>query len=155
MRACPLVVFGVAVVLGAAPAARAATCPVPTGSHPTIQEAVDDAACTEIDLGGQTYTESVSIGRTLSLSGVSSAPSIIAGRVVIQGAATVVSLADLTIDGSDPTVAGCFVEAVDVSGGAQMLGSNVVVVNSDGIACLLFGDGFEDGTTGAWSATSP
>ncbi len=133
----------------------AAPCPVPSGSHPTIQSAVDDVGCTEIELGSQVYTESVEIGRTLSVSGVSSSATTIAGRVLITGAAAVVSLSDLTVDGSDPAVAGCFPEAVDVEDGAQMLGANIVVINGDGDACLLFGDGFEDGTTGAWSNTTP
>lgn len=155
MRACPLVAFIVAVVVGAAPAALAAPCPVPTGSHPTIQSAIDDGTCTEIELGSQTYTESIAIGRTLSVSGVSSSASVIAGRVHLTGTSTVVSLADLTADGSDPAVAGCFREAVDVDDGAQLVGSNIVVINGDGEGCLLFGDGFEDGTTGAWSAATP
>ncbi len=132
MRACPLVAFIVAVVVGAAPAALAAPCPVPTGSHPTIQSAIDDGTCTEIELGSQTYTESIAIGRTLSVSGVSSSASVIAGRVQLTGTSTVVSLADLTADGSDPAVSGCFREAVDVDGGAQLVGSNIVVINGDG-----------------------
>lgn len=155
MRACRTVVFGVMVFLGTAVCARAAPCPVPTGSHPTIQSAVDDASCTEVQLGGQTYTEVVSIGRTLALSGVSSATSVIAGRVNIRGASTIVAVADLTIDGSDEAVAGCFSEALAVEDSAQMSGNNLVVINGDGTACVLFEDGFEDGTTGAWSNTSP
>lgn len=155
MCTCRTVVFGVLVFLGTAVCARAAPCPVPTGSHPNIQSAVDDATCTEIELGGQTYTEVVSIGRTLELSGVLSATSIIAGRVNISGSSTVATLSELTVDGSDETVAGCFREVITVVDGARMLGNNLVAINSDGTACLLFGDGFEDGTTGAWSNTSP
>ena len=155
MRACPLVLSGVMVVFGTAAGARAVPCPVPSGSHPTIQSAVDDVGCTEIELGSQVYTENVEIGRTLPVSGVSAVATTIAGRVLITGAAAVVSLGDLTVDGSDPAVAGCFAEAVDVEDGAQMLGTNIVVINGDGDACLLFGDGFEDQTTGAWSSTVP
>ena len=155
MRVCPLVMFGVLAVFGTTAGARAVPCPVPSGSHPTIQSAVDDVGCSEIELGSQVYTENVEIGRTLSVSGVSAVATTIVGRVLITGATSVVSLADLTVDGSDPAVAGCFPEAVDVEGGAQMSGSNIVVINGDGDACLLFGDGFEDGTTGAWSGTTP
>jgi len=155
MRVCPLVMFGVLAVLGTTAGARAAPCPVPSGSYPTIQSAVDDVGCTEIELGSQVYTENVEIGRTLSVSGISAVATTIAGRVLITGAAAVVNLSDLTVDGSDPAVAGCFPEAVDVEGGAQMSGSNIVVINGDGDACLLFGDGFEDGTTDAWSGTTP
>ena len=59
MYTCPLLVFGVVVVLGAVSSTRAAPCPVPTGSHPSIQFAVDDVGCTSIELGSQLYTESV------------------------------------------------------------------------------------------------
>ncbi|MEE4273918.1 MAG: hypothetical protein V2I67_19730 [Thermoanaerobaculales bacterium] len=155
MGACQLVVFGAIGVLATASMTRAAPCPVPTGSHPTIQAAVDDPGCTEITLGSQIYVQDVTIDRTLGLSGVSSSATVIAGRVAIEGASAVVTLAELSVDGSHQAVAGCFVEAVDVGGGARMLGSNIVVVNSDGDACLLFGDDFEDGTTGAWGNTVP
>lgn len=155
MRACPPVLFGALAVLWNTVGAWAAPCPVPSGSHPTIQSAVDHVGCTEIELGSQTYTENAEIGRTLSVTGVSAATTIIAGRVLINGATSVVSLVDLTVDGSHPAVAGCFFEAVDVEGGARMVGSNIVVVNGDGEACLIFGDGFETGTTGAWTNTTP
>ena len=155
MRAKALITCGVLLWISSAGVCWGASCPVPSGTHPTIQAAVQDPGCTEIEIESQTYIESVTIGRSLSISGVSSAASIIAGRVEIGGAATVVSLADLTVDGSDPAVAGCFFEAVDVGGGARMLGSNIIVVNSDGDACLIFGDGFEDGTTNAWTNVTP
>ncbi len=155
MRVCPLVFVGVVLALGSAVGALAVPCPVPTGAHPTIQDAVDDVGCTEIELGGQTYIEDVTIGRTLMVSGVSAAATTIAGRVLIDGAASVVSLGELTVDGSHPAVAGCFFEAVAVEGGGRMVGSNIGVVNGDGYACTLFGDGFEDGTTDAWASVLP
>lgn len=155
MRAFPLVIIGLLMALGVPTGARAVPCPVPSGTHPTIQTAVDDPGCTEITLGSQTYIESVTIDRSLELSGVSAASTVIVGRVGIEGASTVVTLAELTVDGSDPAVAGCFVEAVAVEEGAQMSGSNIVVLNGDGYACTLFGDGFEDGTTDAWANTAP
>jgi hypothetical protein len=155
MRAWHLAAFGVVVFLGGASTAGAVPCAVPSGSHPTIQSAVDDVGCTEIELGSQIYVESVTIARTLSVSGVTAATTTIAGRVLINGATAVVTLTELTVDGSHPAVAGCFVEAVDVENDGRMVGSNIVVVNGDGDACLLFGDGFEDGTTGAWSGTTP
>lgn len=155
MRAKGLITCSVLLWIGSVGVCWGASCPVPSGSHPTIQAAVQDPGCTLIELQSQTYVESVTIGRSLSLSGVSSATSMIAGRVEIDGTTTVVSLADLTVDGSDPAVAGCFHEAIDVEGGALMVGNNIVVINADGTACLLFSDGFEDGTTAAWSATVP
>ena len=155
MRAFPPVIIGISMALGVPTGARAAPCPVPTGTHPTIQAAVDDAGCTEIELGSQVYIESVTIDRTLEVSGVSAAVTTIAGRVSVEGPSTVATLSELTVDGSLPAVAGCFVEAVDVGGGARMLGSNIVVVNGDGDACLLFGDGFESGNTSAWDNVNP
>lgn len=155
MRAFRNVVCAAVSVLGAAHSVFAVPCQVPTGSHPTIQSAVADISCTEIELVEQAYAETVIIGRTLELSGVSSATSIIVGRMSIRGSLTSVIINELTVDGSDPLVAGCFQEAVTVEDGAQMSGINVVVINSDGAACLLFEDGFEDGTTGAWSNAAP
>jgi hypothetical protein len=49
--------------------AWAATCAVPSGSHPTIQSAVIDASCSEIDVAPGTYMENVLINRQLILSG--------------------------------------------------------------------------------------
>ena len=155
MRAYALAVCGVLLWIGSTGVCWGATCTVPSGIHPTIQAAVDDTGCTEIELAGQTYAESVDIGRSLSLSGVSSATSIIAGQVGVTGAATVVSLADLTVDGAGVAVAGCFAAAVSAGGGAQVLAGNLVVLNAVGSGCPLFGDGFESGSTGAWSAVMP
>ena len=155
MRTVSLVAFGVIVALGVSARAEAVVCPVPTGIHPTIQDAVDDIGCTEITLGIQVYTESVTIDRSLTISGVSSTSTAIAGRVAVVGSSTVFSLADLQVDGSHSSVAGCFVEALDVTGGARMSGSGIVVVNGDGTACVVFRDGFESGDTAAWSTASP
>ncbi len=45
--------------------------------------------------------------------------------------------------------------AAGAAGGARMIGTNFVVVNSEGTACLIFGDGFESGDTGAWGNMVP
>ena len=73
----------------------------------------------------------------------------------MTGAATDLSLNDLTIDASAPSAAGCFTEALDVTGGAGVTSNALVVVNGDGDACLIFEDGFETGNTNAWSGTNP
>ena len=135
--------------------ARAAVCTVPSAPHPTVQVAVDDLGCTEIVLGAQTFTESVTIDRSLELGGASSTATIIEGRVLVEGASTQVTLRDLAVDGSAPSVAGCFKEALVAEGGAQLSANDVVVVNSDGEACLLFRDGFESGNTSAWASVTP
>jgi hypothetical protein len=37
----------------------------------------------------------------------------------------------------------------------SMLGIYIIVTDADGTACLIFGDGFEDGATNAWSGVTP
>lgn len=156
MRILNVVSFGVGLGLGlCAATVLADVCAVPSAPHPTIQSAVDDLSCTEIVLAAQTYTESVTIARSLELRGASTATSIVEGRVVVEGASIVVAARDLTIDGSAPSVAGCFREALVTDGGAQLSANDVVVINGDGDACLLFRDGFESGNTGAWSSATP
>lgn len=130
-------------------------CPVPSGTHPTIQEAVDDVGCTEVTLATQTFVESVAVDRSLAIIGASTATTIVEGHFEVTGVATVIVLSDMTIDAAAPSVAGCFPEALDVTGGAQLTSNALVVINGDGDACLLFGDGFESGSTSAWSSTTP
>lgn len=128
-----------------------AICNVPSNPHPTIQSAVDDLACTEVVLADQTFEESVSVDRDLQIRGVSRPTTVIEGRMVITGASTAVVIEDLTIDGTAPSVAGCFKQALVSKDGAEVQASAVVVLNGDGDGCLLFRDGFESGDTGAWS----
>lgn len=149
------ILVAVVAALWSSTSAPAAVCDVPSAPHPTIQEAVDDISCTEIVLAAQTFVESVNVGRSLEIRGVSSATTIIEGRVVVEGAAAQVDIEDLKIDGSALTVAGCFPEALVAQGGARIDAGGVVVVNGDGDACILFGDGFETGDTSAWSETMP
>lgn len=136
-------------------AAFAAVCNVPSAPHPMIQDAVDDISCTEIVLGAQIFEESVTIHRSLEVRGASSTTTIIEGRVVVEGAPTQVTLRDLTVDGSAPSVAGCFIEALVAEGGALLRANAVIVVNGDGEACLLFRDGFETGDTSVWGSVTP
>ncbi len=147
-------VAAVALLLSSANA-FAAVCNVPSGSHPTIQEAVDDLACTEVVIAAGSSAESVVVDRSLVLSGDSSTTTIVEGRFVVTGASTNVALGNLTIDAGAPSTAGCYTLALDVSSGAAVTGINLVVVNADGDACVLFADGFESGDTIAWNGTSP
>jgi hypothetical protein len=124
-------------------------CSVPSVAHPSIQAAVDDAACTEVVLAAQVFSESVAVSRSLVLRGDSSATTKIAGQVTVTGDATEVTLQDLQVDGG-----GCFPVALDVSGGAQVTSQqDVVVTNAAGEECPIFLDGFESGNTSAWSNT--
>jgi hypothetical protein len=62
--------------------ADAAVCKVP-GSFATIQKAVDDATCTDIQLEAQVYSEQVSIGRVgVTITGKG------AGRTILRSPAT-------------------------------------------------------------------
>jgi hypothetical protein len=141
----------VALVTLHAPSASAKVCSVPTLAYPSIQAAVDDAACTEITLAAQDYAESVAVSRSVELGGASSATTTIVGQVTITGASTEVTLQDLKVDGG-----GCFSVGLDVTGGAQVTsGQDVVVVNAAGGECPIFTDGFELGAAVAWSTTVP
>ncbi len=134
-----------------APTAFADVCPVPAIAHPSIQAAVDDAACTEIVLSAKVFAESVDVARGLELRGDSSATTTIEGKVTVTGASTEVTMQDLRVEGG-----GCFPVALDVSGGAQVTrGQDIVVVNAPGGGCPIFTDGFELGATVAWSNTVP
>jgi hypothetical protein len=143
-----LLLFGVT-------AAGAAVCNVPSGSYPTIQEAVDDLTCTQVVIAAGTFVEAVEVDRTLEITGASSTATVVEGRIAVSGAGVELILGSLKVDASAPSVAGCFPEAVDVSGGTEVTGNDLVAINGDGSACLIFGDGFEIGNTGAWATTVP
>jgi hypothetical protein len=131
--------------------AFSAVCSVPSQPHPTIQAAVNDAACTEIVLAAKVFAESVAISRSLLLRGDSSATTVIEGQVTVTGGSTEVTLRGLQVDGG-----GCFSEALDVGDGAQVTSQqDVVVINAAGGECPIFLDGFELGNTLAWSNSVP
>lgn len=132
-----------------------AVCPVPSGPHPTIQSAIDDPGCSEIVLAAQVFAESVTVGRDLTLRGASSATTSIEGRLTVQGGATELELEDLTVDATVPGVAGTWNQALNVEGGAEVNGRDVVVLNAGFDPFAIFSDGFESGDTSAWSTTVP
>ena len=122
------------------------------GSHATIQEAIDDPACTTISLAAQTYPESISILRSLTLSGPPAGGAIVEGLVWVVGSGSVVDLADLLVQNGCP-------ESLLVQGGAQVNGANLQVIHSAALPCppppLIFTDGFESGDTSGWSGQVP
>ncbi|MCP4663725.1 MAG: hypothetical protein GY856_50720 [bacterium] len=125
-------------------------CSVP-GTHAKIQAAIDDAACTTITLQTQTYAESVTVARSLTLAGPSGSPATVQGLVLVVGAGTDVQLSDLRVEN------GCTGGALQVHSGAQVDGSRVEAVRSAALPCpplasQLFADGFESGDTSAWSS---
>ena len=129
--------------------AWAQTCPVPSPSYPTIQAAIDDPSCIEVLLAAQTFVESVSISRDVTVQGDSSTTTVIEGQVTVSGGTVV--LQGMRIDTSTPALAGLFSDGLSVSGGAQVGGLDLVVFNR----AMLFGDGFETGDTTCWSVTVP
>ena len=136
---------------GLASPALAGVCTVP-GSHATIQEAIDDPACTTINLAVQTYPESINIPRSLILAGPGGGGAIVEGLVRVVGAGTVVDLNDLAVQN------GCLENAMLVLGGAEVNGTNLTVERSAALPCppsFIFSDGFETGDTSAWSSQVP
>jgi hypothetical protein len=127
--------------------AGAQSCSVPSGSYPTIQAAIDDPSCHQVLLAAQTFSESVSISRDVTVDGDSSSTTVIEGQVTVSDGTVV--LQDMRIDTSTPELAGLFSEGLLVEGGARVNGLDLAVVSGS----LLFGDGFETGDTTRWSAS--
>jgi hypothetical protein len=140
----------VLVGLAAAGPLQAVLCTVP-GTYPTIAGAVAAAECTEVSVQAGTFSEELTIQRSLSLHGIGAGSTILEGRLEVEGSGVVVALGDLTLD-----PVGCFEAGVMVSGGAQVqLPSGPVDVTGGGVGCLIFEDGFESGNTAEWSQSVP
>ncbi|MCB0097703.1 MAG: hypothetical protein KDE46_18355, partial [Caldilineaceae bacterium] len=60
--------------------AFAVSCTVPSAAYPTIQAAVDDANCDEVNVAAGTYAESVNIPRALTLRGAGDELTILDGQ---------------------------------------------------------------------------
>jgi len=126
----------------------AETCPVPSASYPSIQSAVDVINCTEIVLTSGNFFGSVTIGRTLTLQGVSSDSTTIFGKVMVSGSETQATLKGLKIAvGPNDFPHGGLV----VVGDAEVLPDDLGIGSTD----LIFEDGFERGGKTAWSSTVP
>jgi hypothetical protein len=130
---------------------QAATCSVPTTTYPNIQSAVDDATCSPVVLASGTFSEEVTITRTLTLEGTSSAATIVEGRVAVTGGT--VQLNNMRIGTATPTGTTPHTSALSSSGGAQVSGVDLVVLKAEEVP--LFADGFESSTTNAWSNAVP
>jgi hypothetical protein len=135
--------------------AFAVVCTVPSGAYPTIQAAVDNPLCTEIELAAQIFEESVIISRDLVMGGASTSATVIEGQLTVQGGSTQVALEDLTVDGSAAGVGGSFEQALLVEGGAEVHGRAIAVLNAAHDLLAVFADGFESGDTSAWSNVVP
>lgn len=100
LLALPLVLMLVKGMAAQGPALHT-TCDVPTAGHPTIQSAVDDPACTMVNVAAGTFYENVVISRDVTLQGQGMDKTRVNGggndRVVSIEPAHAVTLTQLTI----------------------------------------------------------
>ncbi len=138
-------------VTGPVTPAAADTCNVPDGTYPTIQSAVDDPVCTDIQLAAQTYPESVVVPRSLTIQGVGSS-SVVGGFMRAHGAGVIVIANALRVEAS------CARGSLQSWTGGELVAVDVEAVSSINFDCPgspIFTDGFESGDTSAWSSTVP
>ena len=138
----------VLVVAGPTPALPG-SCTVPSTGYPTVQTALDDPQCDPVLLNAGTFVGSLVIDRSVTVEGQSSATSIIEGQVTVSAGPVVLNALTITTDTA--LQRGRFQHALEAAAGAHVSGVDLVVVHR----ALLFGDGFESGTTAGWSATTP
>lgn len=127
----------------------AGVCTVP-GSHALVQDAVDDPACTTVEVAAGTHAESVYVGRSVTVSGPETGVAVLAGTVRAEGAGDLVTLRDLRVEN------GCRGRGASAGAGATLATDGVAVLRQAGLPCPpfgLFSDDFESGDTGAWSST--
>ena len=132
------------VIQGWAPHAAAVTCNVPSTPYPTIQSALDDAACTEVILAAGVFDENPVVSRSMSVQGAGSSQTFVQGGIEVSAGA--VALSGLHVSGPG--------EPLHAHSGAQVSGFDLVVINGV-VEAPLFSDGFESGDTTAWSAATP
>jgi len=130
-----------ALILLVTGSAQAAICNVPA-SYASVQAAVNDNNCSEIQMSPGQYEGSINISRSLTLSGSGSNRTVVRGVVSVSGNATQATLTSFRISG------GCLGSWLISSGGARVSAS---IVTSELIApspCggeeLIFEDGFEN-----------
>ena len=98
--------------LGASVAHAATGCNVPSTAYPTIQAAVNDAACATINVAAGTYYENVSISRDVTLRGAGQDKTIVDGG----GTGTV-----FTINGGNTVT----LKGVTIRNGSALLGAGI------------------------------
>lgn len=125
---------------------KAATCSVPSAGYPTIQAAVDDPACTTINVAPGLYPENVLVSRSLTLNGAQVGVPV-AGRVsggpgesIVQGANSTGPSATFTINAPSVTIDGFTITNSVTTGAAigvdvQSSGNDAAILNNfiDGI----------------------
>lgn len=144
-------VFALALAWLAVPSVAAAVvCDVPA-AYPTVQAAVNDSNCTEIVLAAQSFSETVTIARSLTLRGAGSSATTLSGSVSIAGPGVAVDLRQLTVDATGSGAA----QALSIAIEAEVAARDLVTRNGDGVTPSIFTDGFESGDTSAWSSAVP
>jgi len=136
-RFLPLLVSTVTLACGSL---QAAICTVP-GSHSTIQAAIGDLTCSELQLQDQAYPEVVHITRGLELGGPVNGDAAVLGQLAASGGSTNIVLSELRIEGNCPD------GVLRVTSGAQLVASKVRVKWNNAVSCqveLIFRNGFEN-----------
>ena len=77
---------------------QAGSCDVPTGSHLTIQSAVDDVSCETINVAAGTFHENVAITRSIAIQGHGHGNTIVDGQGV-GSVFTVLGEVEVVLDG--------------------------------------------------------
>lgn len=143
--------FILLVRMGSSAPADAAVCDVPSPTYSTIQSAVDDPQCTEIDVAAGSYEEVVVISRSLMLSGAGSEHTSVdvpAGQPLLSlaGPSTVLEVHGISF--------GCLgrCPGFAVTGGGVVSGTDTEFLAP---RPLVFAADFDDGTTDEWSQVIP
>lgn len=144
--------FVVWVSAGVAAPTGATVCDVPSQTYSTIQSAVDDPQCTEIDVAAGRYREVVAISRSLSISGAGSENTTIdvpAGQPLLglSGVSTFVEIHGITLGCLGPC------PGLTVTDGARLEGTDTGFFTPQ--RDVVFAAGFEVGTTDEWSQATP
>ncbi len=156
----PAILAGLSALMAlvAAAVAPAAVCPVPSAGHPTIDSALRDPICTTAALGVHVFEENVVVERDFVLQGGGPSISVVAGTLRTVGIGTSLTLGAVRVDGTGAGVAGCGAAVVEATTGSEILGGPDVEVDAGGVTggeCRIFVDGFDGGSTLAWSAAVP
>lgn len=119
--------------------ALAGSCTVP-GTHDSIQAAVDDPGCTQIELANRDYFELLSINRSVTLSGPPGGNARVVGQVQVTGPTTLALLSNFRVEG------GCPDGVLRVTGGGQATADGIQVIVDAASGCdsnVFYRDGFE------------
>jgi hypothetical protein len=122
----------------------AQTCNVPV-PYPTVRAAVAHPDCAVIVIAPGIHFGSVTVARTLTLTGAGPGVSVIGGPLLVSGPGTELTLSSLSID-TTGALAGCYPAVLAVTNGALVYPEAIAVSNDAGVPtmdCHVFFDGFE------------